>query len=100
MPCDVQHATVEALRRFVCAYLLGMGNKSTCDIVPKYLGQLTDANVAARRGSALALGVLPFEFLANQWKVVLLKLCSCCEIEVKVTFVASRAENLYKSHSG
>ncbi|KAL3516980.1 hypothetical protein ACH5RR_023882 [Cinchona calisaya] len=78
---QIQHAAVEALKRFICAYLVGMGNKSIYDILPKYLEQLGDANVAARRGSALALGVLPFDFLANQWKVVLLKLCSSCEIE-------------------
>ncbi|XP_027113016.1 tubulin-folding cofactor D-like isoform X1 [Coffea arabica] len=78
---QIQHAAVEALKRFVCAYLVGLGNKSIYDILPKYLEQLSDANVAARRGSALALGVLPSDILASQWKVVLLKLCSCCEIE-------------------
>nr|XP_027106476.1 tubulin-folding cofactor D-like [Coffea arabica] len=78
---QIQHAAVEALKRFVCAYLVGLGNKSIYDILPKYLEQLNDANVAARRGSALALGVLPSDILASQWKVVLLKLCSCCEIE-------------------
>lgn len=78
---QIQHAAVEALKHFVCAYLVGLGNKSIFDILPKYLEQLSDANVAARRGSALALGVLPSDFLASQWKVVLLKLCSCCEIE-------------------
>ena len=92
--CDVQHAAVEALKRFVCAYLVGLGNKSIYDILPKYLEQLSDANVAARRGSALALGVLPSDILASQWKVVLLKSCSCCEIEVEITYVASTAENL------
>lgn len=47
----------------------------------KYMEQLTDPNPAIRRGSALALGVLPYELLANSWRDVLLKLCSCCLIE-------------------
>lgn len=44
---------------------------------------LTDPNVAVRRGSALAIGVLPYEILASQWRNVLLKLCGCCAIEVR-----------------
>ncbi|XLU32219.1 hypothetical protein S245_068285 [Arachis hypogaea] len=42
---------------------------------------LTDSNVAVRRGSALAIGVLPYELLAGQWRNVALKLCGCCAIE-------------------
>ncbi|KAI8007498.1 Tubulin-folding cofactor D [Camellia lanceoleosa] len=30
---------------------------------------VTDPNVAARRGSAFAIGVLPFELLAKRWKI-------------------------------
>lgn len=52
----------------------------------KYMEQLTDPNPAIRRGSALALGVLPYELLANSWRDVLLKLCSCCLIEVQQIF--------------
>lgn len=59
-----------------------MENKGVNDIMSRYLEQLTDPNVAARRGSALALGVLPFEFLTKGWKSVLTKLCCSCEIEV------------------
>ncbi|KAL0347692.1 UNVERIFIED_CONTAM: Tubulin-folding cofactor D [Sesamum calycinum] len=79
--CHIQNAAVEALRHYVPAYLLSTENKGATDIVSRYLEQLTDPNVAARRGSALALGVLPFEFLAKEWKSLLIKLCSSCEIE-------------------
>ncbi|KAG8363393.1 hypothetical protein BUALT_Bualt19G0017700 [Buddleja alternifolia] len=77
----IQNAAVEALKFYIPAYLLSNENKGVNDIMPRYLEQLTDPNVAARRGSALALGVLPFEFLAKGWKSVLMKLCSACEIE-------------------
>ncbi|KAL0309021.1 UNVERIFIED_CONTAM: Tubulin-folding cofactor D [Sesamum radiatum] len=80
---DRENAAVEALRHYVPAYLLSTENKGATDIVSRYLEQLTDPNVAARRGSALALGVLPFEFLAKEWKSLLIKLCSSCEIEVQ-----------------
>ncbi|CAI9103662.1 OLC1v1002186C2 [Oldenlandia corymbosa var. corymbosa] len=78
---QIQCAAVEALKHFIHAYLVGLGNKNNSGILAKYLEQLSDANVASRRGSALAIGILPFEFLANQWKDVLLKLCSSTEIE-------------------
>lgn len=55
------------------------------DITLKYMEQLTDPNAAVRRGSALALGVLPYELLASRWRDVLLKLCSCCLIEVQMS---------------
>jgi len=57
-------------------------NKGTNDVTAKYLSMLTDPNVAVRRGSALALGVLPYKLLASQWRNVLLKLCGSCKIEV------------------
>lgn len=57
-------------------------NKGTNDVTTKYLSMLTDPNVAVRRGSALALGVLPYKLLASQWRNVLLKLCGSCKIEV------------------
>lgn len=59
-----------------------MENKGVNDIMSRYLEQLTDPNVAARRGSALALGVLPLEFLSKGWKSVITKLCGSCKIEV------------------
>ncbi|GFP94995.1 tubulin-folding cofactor d [Phtheirospermum japonicum] len=77
----IQNATVEALKHYIPAYLVSMENKGFNEIMSRYLEQLTDPNVAARRGSALALGVLPFEFLAKEWKSVLTKLCFSCEIE-------------------
>ncbi|KAL6538962.1 hypothetical protein OROMI_025288 [Orobanche minor] len=69
-------AAVKALKHFVRAYLVN------ADITSKFLEDLTDPNVAVRRGSALAIGVLPGKFLATRWKDVLLKLCSSCAIEV------------------
>lgn len=63
-------------------YLVATDSGVAGGITSKYLEQLTDPNVAARRGSALALGVLPYEPLANRWRDVLLRLCSSCAIEV------------------
>lgn len=63
-----------------------MENKGVNDIMSRYLQQLTDPNVAARRGSSLALGILPFEFLAKGWKSVITKLCSACGVEVYACF--------------
>ncbi|KAK9103212.1 hypothetical protein Sjap_020466 [Stephania japonica] len=51
------------------------------NITSKYLKLLEDPNVAGRRGSALAIGALPLEFLVTKWKFVLLKLCGACTIE-------------------
>ncbi|KAH7659511.1 Tubulin-specific chaperone D C-terminal protein [Dioscorea alata] len=78
---QIQHAAVDALKYFIPAYLdtAKVGN----DIISKYLALLDDSNVAARRGSALAFGVLPYEFLALRWRVMLAKLCSSCLIQDK-----------------
>lgn len=81
MCSDVQNAAVEALKHFAQSYLL-VDDKVIGDVMSKYLNMLNDPNVAARRGSALAIGVLPFKFLASRWTNVLLKLCGCCMIEV------------------
>lgn len=59
-------------------------DRGVAGITSKYLEQLTDKNVAVRRGSALTLGALPYEFLTNNWKDVILKLCSACAIEVRL----------------
>ncbi|KAK6121646.1 hypothetical protein DH2020_044612 [Rehmannia glutinosa] len=64
----IQNAAVEALKHYIPAYLVSMENKGVNGLMSRYLEQLTDANVAARRGSALALGALPIEFLAKGWK--------------------------------
>lgn len=77
----IQNASVEALKHYISTYFLSMENKGVNDIMSRYLQQLTDPNVAARRGSSLALGVLPFEFLAKGWKPVITKLCSACGVE-------------------
>ncbi|XP_023729243.1 tubulin-folding cofactor D [Lactuca sativa] len=78
---QIQNAANEAFKHFVPTYFAKTKDKGTFDITLRYLEQLTDANVAVRRGSALAIGVLPFEFLATRWKIVLQKLCRSCEIE-------------------
>ncbi|KAL6565863.1 hypothetical protein OROHE_004918 [Orobanche hederae] len=77
----IQNAAVEALKHYIPHYLVSSEDKGVNDIMSRHLNQLTDPNVAARRGSALALGVLPFEFLAKEWKPVLAKLCFSCRIE-------------------
>ncbi|XVF87970.1 hypothetical protein PTKIN_Ptkin19aG0011000 [Pterospermum kingtungense] len=81
---QIQTAAVKALKHFVQAYLIATDNKAATGITLKYLLLLNDSNVAARRGSAMALGVLPYELLASQWRDVILKLCSSCAIEVQV----------------
>ncbi|EPS73351.1 hypothetical protein M569_01400, partial [Genlisea aurea] len=78
---QIQNAAVEAYKHFVRAYIGLIGSTFTKDIVSRHMEQLTDSKVAARRGSALAIGVLPYEFLANGWKPVLTKLCNSCQIE-------------------
>ncbi|XP_044502891.1 tubulin-folding cofactor D-like [Mangifera indica] len=78
---QIQIAAVKALKHFVQAYFVATDNGVSGVMISKHLEQLTDSNVAVRRGSALAIGVLPYDFLANRWRDVLLKLCSCCSIE-------------------
>nr|XP_043618972.1 tubulin-folding cofactor D [Erigeron canadensis] len=78
---QIQNAANQAFKHFVPTYFAKPDDKGTSDITLKYLEQLTDANVAVRRGSALAIGVLPFEFLATRWKMVLQKLCKACAVE-------------------
>ncbi|KAI7993876.1 Tubulin-folding cofactor D [Camellia lanceoleosa] len=93
----IQNAAVEALKHFVPAYLVGADDKSVSDIMSRYLEQLTDPNVAARRGSAFAIGVLPFELLAKRWKIVILKLCSACAVEDKPEDRIFEARTLFKA---
>ncbi|GAB2210552.1 hypothetical protein Droror1_Dr00015820 [Drosera rotundifolia] len=78
---QIQNAAVEALKQFVPAYLQQNGDKDGYNIVQKYLEQLRDPNVSARRGSALALGGLPYEYLIKSWRDVLSKLSASCAIE-------------------
>ncbi|KAK2650585.1 hypothetical protein Ddye_018074 [Dipteronia dyeriana] len=81
---QIQNAAVEAWKHFVKVYFVASDKGVAGGLTSKYLEQLTDPNVAVRRGSALAIGVLPYEFLANMWRDVLLKFCSCCAIEDKL----------------
>ncbi|KAI5401634.1 tubulin-folding cofactor D isoform X1 [Lathyrus oleraceus] len=78
---QIQNAAVKGLKHFFYAYLRDSDDKSTIVLTEKYLNMLTDPNVMVRRGSPLAIGVFPYELLANQWRNVLLKLCGCCKIE-------------------
>lgn len=77
----VQKAAADALKYFVASYF-ATDAANGADIVGKLLDQLSDPNVAARRGSALALGVLPSDLLEKRWRDVLAKLCNSCLIEV------------------
>ncbi|AQK64732.1 Tubulin-folding cofactor D [Zea mays] len=80
---QIQCAAVEALKHFIPTYLVSSGEKIASDIISKYVALLDDPNVAARRGAALALGILPFKFLMLKWMPVMSKLCSSCTIEDK-----------------
>lgn len=77
---QIQVAAVKALKSFVKAYLIS-ANEGPSGVTSKYADLLTDSNVAVRRGIAMALGVLPYEFLVYQWRDVILKLCRACAIE-------------------
>ena len=78
----VQCAAVDALKHFIPTYLVSSDEKIANDIISKYLALLDDPNVAARRGAALALGILPYKFLILKWMPIMNKLCSSCTIEV------------------
>ncbi|XP_047981355.1 tubulin-folding cofactor D isoform X1 [Salvia hispanica] len=78
---NIQNVAVEALKHYIPTYFVMMENKGVNDIMSRYLEQLSDPNVAARRGSALALGVLPLELLSRGWKSAITKLCRSCKIE-------------------
>ncbi|KAF5732940.1 putative beta-tubulin cofactor d [Tripterygium wilfordii] len=77
----IQNAAVRALEHFFQAYLVSRDNAGASNTISRYLELLTDQNVVVRRGSALAIGVLPLELLICRWRDVLLELCRCCEIE-------------------
>lgn len=78
---QIRGSAVEALKHFVPAYLSTIGSERSNNITSKYMSLLGDPNVAARRGSALAIGILPFKFLAPMWRVVIRKLSSSCMVE-------------------
>ncbi|RCV42198.1 hypothetical protein SETIT_9G197000v2 [Setaria italica] len=80
---QIQCAAVDALKNFIPTYLVSSGEKIANDIISKYVALLDDPNLAARRGAALALGILPYKFLVLKWMPVMSKLCSSCTIEDK-----------------
>lgn len=79
-----QTAACKALKHFALAYLVAPGNQISMNITSKHLGLLRDPNVAVRRGSAMALGVFPYELLANSWRDVIMQLCTASAIEVSL----------------
>ncbi|XP_078448092.1 ARM repeat superfamily protein [Wolffia australiana] len=78
---QIQSSAVSALKHFVAVYLLKSDSDDFAAVMHKHISLLKDSNVAARRGSALALGVMPPEFLTRSWEVVIRKLCDACEIQ-------------------
>ncbi|KAJ4774444.1 Tubulin-specific chaperone D [Rhynchospora pubera] len=80
---QIQSGAVDALKHFIPTYLASSSDKIIQDIVSNYVKLLDDLNVAARRGAALALGVLPNKFLAVSCNVVITKLSSSCTGENK-----------------
>lgn len=84
------------MKHFIPTYLVSAGEKIANDVISKYVTLLDDPNVAARRGGALALGILPYEFLLLKWMPVMSKLCSSCTIEVvKFPIEISAAKHIY-----
>eukprot|EP01018_Ginkgo_biloba_P017523 Gb_00473 [translate_table: standard] len=79
---QIQACAVEALKHFVHSYLISAGASTVKDVTSKYLQLLrTDPNMAAKRGSALALSVLPKEFLSPDWRIVLKTLCAASLVQ-------------------
>ncbi|CAN6460921.1 unnamed protein product [Victoria cruziana] len=79
----IQDSAAKALKALLRAYFSTVDSSFSSDLLHRYIALLDDPNVAARRGSPLALGVLPPEFLVNQWRIVLEKLCASCLIQDK-----------------
>lgn len=76
---QIQVCAIESLKQFVRTYLISADALLVKDITSKYLQVLrSDPNVAAKRGSALALSVLPYEFLIADWRIILKTLCAAC----------------------
>ncbi|XP_031483378.1 tubulin-folding cofactor D isoform X1 [Nymphaea colorata] len=77
----IQDSAAKALKVLLRAYFANVDSSFSSYLLQKYIVLLDDPNVAARRGSPLALGVLPPEFLVKTWRVVLEKLCFSCLIQ-------------------
>ncbi|MQM10571.1 hypothetical protein Taro_043466, partial [Colocasia esculenta] len=78
---QIQNSAVNALKQFIPAYLVAANGKVANDTLSKYLSLLDDPNVAARRGAALAFGVMPAEVLITNWRTVIGKLCNSCKVQ-------------------
>ncbi|EFJ25897.1 hypothetical protein SELMODRAFT_413196 [Selaginella moellendorffii] len=75
---QIQAVAAAGFKRFVTAYCFPVNSSAIASTTTKHLQGLKDVNPARRRGSALALGSLPQEFLFPLWKDVVDGLCSAC----------------------
>lgn len=76
---QIQACAVEALKQFVHTYLITADALLVKERTSKYLQLLrSDPNVAVKRGSALALSVLPYEVLIPDWRIILKTLSAAC----------------------
>ncbi len=79
---EIQAAAVPALRAFLQAYVITTGPAAPQQVTQKYLSSLQDANVAVRRGSAMALGVLPRWLLLSRAHEVIKGLASATQVRI------------------
>lgn len=80
---QIQCAAVDALRHFVQAYLISLDEKVPNMIISNYMVLLDDPNAAARRGAAMAFGILPYEFLCIRWRDIMRRLCKSSLLQDK-----------------
>ena len=77
---SIQSAACSALAAFAASYITTGDAEATKRTTDKYLGLLTDPNVAARRGAAAALGALPTWLLQPLSRQVLAGLAAATEV--------------------
>ncbi|BBN05956.1 tubulin-specific chaperone D [Marchantia polymorpha subsp. ruderalis] len=79
---DIQSCAVAALKAFIKGYLLSESAPTIARTTSKYLQILKgDANPAAQRGAALALGALPYYLLEPVWKDAVDVLCAAIRLK-------------------
>lgn len=78
---SIQSAACSALAAFAATYIPNGDADSVQRTSDRYLGLLTDPNVAARRGAAAALGVLPSWLLKPLSRQILAGLASATEVK-------------------
>lgn len=80
---SMQSCAVAALKAFIKGYLLSESAPTIARTTSKYLQILKgDANPAAQRGAALALGALPYYLLEPVWKDAVDVLCAAIRLKV------------------